>query len=85
MAEQLDFLNGVSKLHAMYTEQVRMLAHAHGMSNEQAAILLDQFGYYNVARQILVEPRHDVTRDGLAEIVRDETVHNPKAHDEGTA
>ncbi|WP_026927557.1 hypothetical protein [Granulicoccus phenolivorans] len=72
MAEQLDFLNGVRKLHAMYTEQVRMLAHAYGMTNEQAAMMLDQFGYYNVARQILVEPQHDVTKDGLAEIVRED-------------
>lgn len=78
MAEQLDFLNGVRKLHAMYTEQVRMLAHAYGMTNEEAAMILDQFGYYNVARQILVNPQHDVTKDGLAEIVREAPDDDPQ-------
>lgn len=46
MADQLEFLNGVAKLHAFYTEHVRMLAHAYGLSDEQAAKLLDGFGYY---------------------------------------
>lgn len=61
MAEQLEFLNGVSKLHAFYTEQVRMLAHAYSLTDEQAATLLDNFGYYNVARAILHAPKIEVT------------------------
>lgn len=61
MADQLEFLNGVSKLHAFYTEQVRMLAHAYNLTDEQAAKLLDGFGYYNVARAILHPPKVEVT------------------------
>ncbi len=61
MADQLEFLNGVAKLHAFYTEHVRMLAHAYGLSDEQAAKLLDGFGYYNVARAILHPPKVDIT------------------------
>lgn len=60
MAERIDFLNGVSRLHAFYTEQVRMLAHAYDLSDEDAAHLLDGFGYYNVARAILRPPRIEV-------------------------
>lgn len=60
MAERIDFLNGVSRLHAFYTEQVRMLAHAYQLSDEEAATLLDGFGYYNVARSILRPPRIEI-------------------------
>lgn len=56
MAERMNFLNGVAQLHAFYTEQVRMLAHAYDLSDEEAAKLLDGFGYYNVARAILHPP-----------------------------
>lgn len=61
MTDSLGFLHGVSKLHAFYTEQVRMLAHAYNLSDEQAATLLDNFGYYNVARAILHPPKVEVT------------------------
>ncbi len=61
MADNLGFLQGVSKLHAFYTEQVRMLAHAYNLSDEQAATLLDNFGYYNVARAILHPPKVEIT------------------------
>lgn len=67
MADQLDFLNGVSKLHAFYTEQVRMLAHAYNLTDEQAAKLLDGFGYYNVARAILHPPKVEVTQAEVRE------------------
>lgn len=59
MAERLDFLNGVTKLHAFYTEQVRMLAHAYNLSDEEAAMLLDGYGYHNVARAILYPPKDE--------------------------
>lgn len=61
MADQLEFLNGVSKLHAFYTEQVRMLAHAYNLSDQEAAKLLDGFGYYNVARAILHPSKVEIT------------------------
>lgn len=61
MADQLEFLNGVSKLHAFYTEHVRMLAHAYNLSDAEAAKLLDGFGYHNVARAILYPPKVEVT------------------------
>lgn len=57
MSDRLEFLQGVTKLHAFYTEQVRMLAHAYGLQDAEAATLLDQFGYYNVARSILNPPQ----------------------------
>ena len=59
MADRLDFLNGVTKLHGFYTEQVRMLAHAYDLKLEDAAMLLDQYGYHTGARAILVEPQSD--------------------------
>lgn len=61
MTDRLEFLNGVATLHAFYTEQVRMLAHAYNLSDEEAAKLLDGFGYYNVARAILHPPKVEVT------------------------
>lgn len=57
MSDRLEFLQGVAKLHAFYTEQVRMLAHAFGLEDTEAATLLDQYGYYNVARSILNPPQ----------------------------
>nr|WP_076389340.1 hypothetical protein [Vaginimicrobium propionicum] len=63
MADRLDFLNGVTKLHGFYTEQVRMLAHAYDLTPEEAAMLLDQYGYHNVARAILVPPPSDEQND----------------------
>lgn len=53
MAHELDFVKGVDKLHAFYTEQVRMLAHAYDLTEQQAAMLLDHHGFHNVARSIL--------------------------------
>lgn len=60
MTDRLEFLQGVAKLHAFYTEQVRMLAHAYSLTDEQAAKLLDGCGYYNVARSILHPPKVNV-------------------------
>ena len=34
MANELEFLKGVDKLHAFYTENVRMLAHAYDLTDE---------------------------------------------------
>ncbi len=67
MAERLEFLQGVSKLHAFYTEQVRMLAHAYNLTDEQAAMLLNDFGYFNVARAILHPPQIEVTPSEMRE------------------
>ncbi|OYN91353.1 hypothetical protein [Parenemella sanctibonifatiensis] len=67
MAKEMDFLRGVDKLHAFYTENVRMLAHAYDLSDEQASMLLDRMGFHNVARSILlpgrVDPIGDLARD----------------------
>lgn len=59
MSERIDFLRGVSRLHAFYTENVRMLANAYDLSDEEAAQLLDGYGYYNVARAILAKRNED--------------------------
>lgn len=55
MSDRINFLNGVSQLHAHYTENVRLLARAYNLRDEEAAQLLDGFGYHNVARNILVK------------------------------
>lgn len=60
MAKELDFIRGVDRLHAFYTENVRMLAHAYDLTDEQAARVLDRFDYRNVSRSILHPPRIDV-------------------------
>lgn len=60
MANELDFIKGVDKLHAFYTENVRMLAHAYDLDDETAARILEQFEFRNVARSILRPPRVDV-------------------------
>lgn len=60
MSNTLAFIKGVDRLHAFYTENVRMLAHAYDLSEQDAAMVLERFGYHNVARAILGEPRVDV-------------------------
>ncbi|WP_028708416.1 hypothetical protein [Propionicicella superfundia] len=60
MSNELEFIRGVDKLHAFYTENVRMLAHAYDLSDEQAARVLENFDFRNVARSILRPPRVDV-------------------------
>ncbi|NLT30350.1 MAG: hypothetical protein GXX86_07820 [Propionibacterium sp.] len=60
MSKELNFVKGVSRLHAFYTEHVRMLAHAYDLPDEDAAMLLDRFGYHNVAREILRPPKVDL-------------------------
>lgn len=60
MSKELEFIKGVDKLHAFYTENVRMLAHAYDIDDETAARLLDRYDYRNVARSILRPPRVDV-------------------------
>ncbi|GAB3623060.1 hypothetical protein GCM10027418_11420 [Mariniluteicoccus endophyticus] len=61
MSNELEFIKGVDKLHAFYTENVRMLARAYDLSDEQAAQMLEQFEFRNVARSILRPPRVDMT------------------------
>lgn len=60
VANELQFIKGVDKLHAFYTEHVRMLAHAYELNDEQAAVVLDRFDFRNVARSILRPPRVDL-------------------------
>lgn len=60
MSDALEFLKGVDKLHAFYTEHVRMLAHAYHLTDEEAAHILDTHDFRNVARSILRPPRVDV-------------------------
>lgn len=69
MTDRLEFLQGVNHLHAFYTEQVRMLAHAYGLADKDAAMLLDQHGFHNVARSILYPPRVNVDENELREII----------------
>ncbi|WP_347348328.1 hypothetical protein [Nigerium sp.] len=71
MGERLDFLNGVNRLHAFYTENVRMLAHAYGLDDHDASTLLEQMGYHNVARSILRPPLVEVSADDLLGEARD--------------
>ncbi|MEX3565799.1 hypothetical protein [Micrococcus endophyticus] len=60
MGNTLDFLRGVDRLHAFYTENVRMLAHAYDLTDEEASQLLSNTGFNNVAVAILREPRVDL-------------------------
>jgi hypothetical protein len=60
VSNELEFIKGVDKLHAFYTENVRMLAHAYDLDDETAARLLENFDFRNVARSILRPPRVDV-------------------------
>lgn len=60
MGNELQFIKGVNKLHAFYTENVRMLAHAYDLSDEDAARILDRFDFKNVARSILYPPQVDL-------------------------
>ncbi|OYN98439.1 hypothetical protein B0O41_1967 [Propionibacteriaceae bacterium ES.041] len=62
-APEIEFLKGVSKLHAFYAENVRMLAEAYGLPPETAARVLDNFGYHNVAREMLRPPQGDAPED----------------------
>ena len=64
MSDALEFIKGVDKLHAFYTENVRMLAHAYGLGDEEAARVLELYDFRNVARSILRPPRVDML-DGL--------------------
>lgn len=57
MGNALEFIKGVDKLHAFYTENVRLLAHAYDLTDEEAARILDMYEYRNVARSILRPPR----------------------------
>lgn len=59
MSKEIEFLKGVDKLHAFYTENVRMLAHAYDLEDEEAAQLLGRYEYRNVSRSILRPPRVD--------------------------
>ena len=60
MGNTLGFLRGVDRLHAFYTENVRMLAHAYDLSDEEASTLLSNTGFANVAVAILRESRVDI-------------------------
>ncbi|OYN89963.1 hypothetical protein [Parenemella sanctibonifatiensis] len=72
MAKEMDFLRGVDKLHAFYTENVRMLAHAYDLSDEQASMLLDRMGFHNVARSILLPGRVDPIGDLAGDTGKDD-------------
>ena len=63
MGNALEVIKGVDKLHAFYTEHVRMLAHAYDLTDEEAARVLDNYDFRNVARSILRPPRVDVMDD----------------------
>jgi len=65
MSNEIEFVKGVNKLHAFYTEHVRMLAHAYDLTDRQAATLLDDYGYHNVARSILYPPRVQEIPDAM--------------------
>ena len=65
MANTLDFLRGVDRLHAFYTENVRMLAHAYDLTDEEASKLLANTGFANVSVAILREPRVDIMAAAL--------------------
>ena len=65
MSDALEFIKGVDKLHAFYTENVRMergimLLDSPGMSSDH----LELYDFRNVARSILRPPRVDML-DGL--------------------
>lgn len=60
VSNALEFIKGVDKLHAFYTENVRMLARAYDLTDEEAAKILDNYDFKNVARSILRPPRVDV-------------------------
>ncbi len=59
MSKEIEFIKNVDKLHAFYTENVRMLAHAYDLSDEDAAHVLARFDFNNVSRAILRPPRVD--------------------------
>jgi len=63
VSNELEFIKGVDKLHAFYTENVRMLAHAYDLDDHAAARILDMYEFRNVARSILRPPRVDVMGD----------------------
>lgn len=60
MSNALEFIRGVDRLHAFYTENVRMLAHAYDLSDDEAARVLENYDFRNVARSILRPPRVDL-------------------------
>ena len=60
MGNTLGFLRGVDRLHAFYTENVRMLAHAYDLTDEEASELLANTGFTNVSVAILRGPRVDI-------------------------
>ena len=86
MANTLEFLRGVDRLHAFYTENVRMLAHAYDLTDEEASHVLANTGFNNVSVAILRPPRVDVL-GGLGARPEDEDhthpVVAPDADDDG--
>lgn len=77
MSKEIEFLKGVDKLHAFYTENVRMLAHAYDLEDEEAAQLLGRYDYRNVSRSILRPPRVDP----LGQIIGDESQQSSSDQD----
>lgn len=66
VSNALEFIEGVDKLHAFYTENVRMLARAYDLTDEEAARALENYDFRNVARAILRPPRVDlIAQTGL--------------------
>ncbi|SNC60033.1 hypothetical protein SAMN05445756_0191 [Kytococcus aerolatus] len=62
-SNEIEFIKNVDKLHAFYTENVRMLAHAYDLEDEDAARILARFDFNNVSRSILRPPRVDLFGD----------------------
>lgn len=75
MSKEIEFLKGVDKLHAFYTENVRMLAHAYDIDDEAAAQLLGRYDYRNVSRSILRPPRVDP----LGQITGEQSEESPES------
>jgi len=56
-SKEIEFIKSVDRLHAFYTENVRMLANAYELPVEDAAQLLARYEFHNVSRAILHPPR----------------------------
>lgn len=56
-SKEIQFIKSVDRLHAFYTENVRMLVNAYDLPLEDAAQLLARYEFHNVSRAILHPPR----------------------------
>ncbi|WP_462417528.1 hypothetical protein [Kytococcus sp. Marseille-QA3725] len=65
-SKEIEFIKNVDRLHAFYTENVRMLAAAYDLTDEDAARVLARFEFNNVSRAILHPPRVETPVESLA-------------------